>query len=482
MCTQTKHLDCLQEEELNNVSYKEEEPISPDPDAPPLPPPFNPESTHSPPPQPQPVYQEIDIRNRPPKLKPSEAISADSEAPALPPPYNPEWNRSPLSDPPPSQPVYQEIDIRTSPPKPKPSESPKTGPVYHDIFDLPTSSKSSSAKAADSHGVLQDSPDSTSSPHVAQKPLPVYQDIADLTTTEAPADRSGNDSSLIERAQDMCNPYHTTTVSATAAISPDSHTELINEDQQPTETAENLATNHTLKSQSHPKSIPIYQEISETGATVSDGNPGNHSNDLESSRSPQLELTATPPGHTRKPVPIYEDIGSITSEARTTNRGSADPTYSEVAPPPPLPERGTMAGSHEPSHHDTAPLLPERGLSGSPTEAALRELTPPPPLPARGTMHASRDVGSTPPLPLSNSETRDGFTDSSQLDSHSDLSPLLPERGTIGNSVEAPPPSPPAPLPLDVQTLLQPREEVQHIQAGEADSSDSHTHPGGTLV
>ena len=288
--------------------------ISPDPDAPPLPPPYNPDSAE---PAPHPIYDEIHSTKAPPS-QPREGVTYDC------------------------------ITLESSQNPPIPT------PIYQDISELPPRTPVQQRDVGEHCSLDNSGP---------PKPLPVYQDIADICRgPPAPGSSSNGNSNTIELHSVLqmesasstnaspplpprCPRIQNGELPVRIRIEPDESTGTYTDNPGPSPSPETL-TGH------HPKTLPIYNDISEaTGADKSNGTLAQSELSLiVESDSTNSETVYTPEP---LPTPIYEDI----DEATNGVRGGASSPVHVHSPSPQLDEHLTLQQSTEEGEDDDNELI-----------------------------------------------------------------------------------------------------------------------------
>ena len=216
-------------------------------------------------------------------------ISPDPDAPELPPPFKPDLECSQLS-----RVDYDEIPI--SCPQSEPHKGSKPSPMYEDILELSVSKRQSPVKLelqSDKH----DSPSSA-------KPLPVYEDIADLAITRNTRKALRASDNRKDRPRDSkCLSIPVSEIDCSNEYSkpplpprcPKGH--HIGTLAKPKGEAEDFAPSGSLESNCEIKTLPIYQEISNTVVTADHSALGNHNSTsiCITPRSMQVAMTHPEP-------------------------------------------------------------------------------------------------------------------------------------------------------------------------------------------
>ena len=252
-----------------------------------------------------------------------DSLIPDPDAPELPPPYNPALDDAH------SSPIYDEITVKSSPKKSKETKTVQPLPVYQDILELSTRAGANDQVKLQECETVQQVTEHRHNvmgkdlPHLAE-PLPVYQDIAELTSASggAPVINQVSNGNLVCDSHTKC-PVSTTFDLPPIHVYPSDQHELVSESSLTQSDVGEQATNVCPHSRSHPTSLPINHHVAEAAAVSIEGeNVASHYDTLssalaqsstasESQVSGSLLNTPEP-----LPTPIYEDIAEVVSSSR----------------------------------------------------------------------------------------------------------------------------------------------------------------------
>ena len=252
-------------------------------------------------------------------------ILPDPDAPELPPPYNPDLEDSQAC------PIYDEIATKPSPKKSQLSSTAYPGPIYQDVLELSSRREDQTKLKVDAQQVSHNAVGQDTSP---ANPLPVYQDVAELTTEEAPLINETLNSNLTGTSTSACPVFGSNTSRdrpPAIHVPPSDQRGLVIESTEGSCGMRLQATNVSTHTRSHPTTLPIYQHIADSAEVVATttchDDVGNHYDTLGSPTAPpdtSNSTALTPYTPDPLPTPIYEDIDKVVSTVREETNTSVE--------------------------------------------------------------------------------------------------------------------------------------------------------------